>query len=338
MDQRETCRREKGRWSGYDLAINMIRHRCVIMYLGKVMLLLCFAALLLLSTQALEPTDPRSPLYQHLPDCLNDPHHHRVPPKRTTWKGILCPMIKDEVGFLSEWIAYYEVHGFDKIILFDNNSTTSMAEIDPWRRSGFVEVVQDGWATEQWLFKNPKHKFFDMMHVKYKSEVLCKERAVAMGYDVFLSVDTDEYVIPNNPNITLMDDLQEWFSYTTRGVGMMHKYQYNAAPHFMEPVNLLTIEAYTLRTKGAGQMSYYTNVGTFLYLFLFLSLYSLSFFLVSAGKVALQLSPRNNAEYTNDTVQYLIHCCDFHGCSNMRANKHVCMPLYDKGGEILARS
>lgn len=214
--------------------------------------------------EALEPTDPRSPLFQHLPDCVNDDpsQFHRIAPKRTTWKGILCPMIKDEVGFLSEWIAYYELHGFDKILFFDNNSTTSLREIEPWRERGLVEVIPEGWATEPWLFRNPKRKFFDMMHVKYKSEVICKERAIAMGFDVFLSVDTDEYVVPNNPNITLMDEFAEWFTSTTRGVGIMHKFQFNPAPHYMEPINLLTIEAYTSRVKTPGQMSYYTNVGT----------------------------------------------------------------------------
>jgi hypothetical protein len=209
-----------------------------------------------------EETHPHSPLYGHLPDCLKEPYH-TIPPKQTTWKGILCPMIKDEIGFLSEWLAYYELHGFDKVIFFDNNSTTSMAEIEPWLKSGFAEIVPDGWANAEapWLFKNPKKKFYDMMHVKYKSEVLCKEKAIALGYDIFLSVDTDEYVIPNNPNVTLMDDLKEWFETTTRGVMIMNKFQYNAAPHFMEPINLLTIEAYTTRTRAPGQMSYYLNVG-----------------------------------------------------------------------------
>ncbi len=209
-----------------------------------------------------EETDQRSPLYGHLPDCLKE-SYHTIQPKQTTWKGILCPMIKDEIGFLSEWLSYYELHGFNKVIFFDNNSTTSMTEIEPWLKSGFAEIVPDGWALADnpWLFTNPKKKFYDMMHVKYKSEVICKEKAIAMGYDIFLSVDTDEYVIPNNPNITLMDDLTDWFTTTSRGVMIMNKFQYNAAPHFMEPINLLTIEAYTTRTRAPGQMSYYLNVG-----------------------------------------------------------------------------
>lgn len=83
-------------------------------------------------------TDERSPYYQHLPDCSKKDVQYVY--KKTNKKGILCPMIKDEIGFLSEWTAYYEMQGFDHIIFFDNNSTTSLAELDPWIKSGFVSI------------------------------------------------------------------------------------------------------------------------------------------------------------------------------------------------------
>jgi hypothetical protein len=173
----------------------------------------------------------------------------------------VCPMIKDEVGFLSEWLAYYELQGFDHVIFFDNNSTSSLAEIQPWVKTGFVEVVPDGWAAEDWLFKNEKNKFWDMMYIKYKSEVICKQRAIAMGIDVFVSVDIDEYIVPLHHDLTVMDELADWFTSTKRGVGILGKFQYNALPHFQEPINLLTIEAYTTRMNGVGKMTYYSSVG-----------------------------------------------------------------------------
>jgi hypothetical protein len=53
--------------------------------------------------------NPKSPLYQELPNC--DQNNFPRPKKQTKLKGILCPMVKDEIGFLSEWVAYYEMQG-----------------------------------------------------------------------------------------------------------------------------------------------------------------------------------------------------------------------------------
>ena len=253
--------------------------------------------------------DQRSPYFQHLPDCSTNtfPRIH----KKTSKKGILCPMIKDEIGFLSEWTAYYEMHGFDHIIFFDNNSTTSLAELDPWIKSGFVSIERDWWSDTKWLFRNKRNKFGDMMVVKMKSEILCKQRAVQMGYEVFVSIDIDEYVVPTDPAITLMDDFMNFFETTTRGSVLLTKLQFPPTPHTLEPVNLLTIEAYQTRMNEPGKMNYYTNV---------------------ANKVALRL--QGSAEYSNKTTEFLVHCCDFHGCPNLKHHK-PCKALYDAGGTFL---
>lgn len=211
------------------------------------------------SDKSLHAIDPLNPYHQQLPDCTQ-PRTNVF--KKTQWKGIVCPMVKDEVGFLSEWAAFYEMQGFDKVVFYDNNSTTPMNELNPWNATGFVEIVRDWWAaSSNWLFKKKRNKFSDMMHVKFLAEVDCKQRAAAEGYDVFMSVDLDEYVFPMVDSRTLMDDLQEWFSSTTRGVMALHKLQFNPVPHFLEPVNLLTIEAFQLRTEEEHRMNYYTNVG-----------------------------------------------------------------------------
>ena len=50
-----------------------------------------------------------NPFNQHLPNCkLNT---YPIITKQTTKKAMLCPMFRDEEGFLSEWIAYYQMHG-----------------------------------------------------------------------------------------------------------------------------------------------------------------------------------------------------------------------------------
>lgn len=80
-----------------------------------------------------------SPLYLNLPDCIKEEY---TPIKKVTKaKGIICPMFKDEEGFLSEFVAYYQMHGIDHIRFYDHESTDrSLTEVEPWIQSGFVSV------------------------------------------------------------------------------------------------------------------------------------------------------------------------------------------------------
>ena len=48
--------------------------------------------------------------------------------------------MKDEIGFLSEYAAYYRTQGIERIIFMDNNSSTSFDEIQPWVDIGFASV------------------------------------------------------------------------------------------------------------------------------------------------------------------------------------------------------
>jgi len=51
-------------------------------------------------------------------------------------------MFRDERGFLAEWIAYYKLHGFDHIMLFDDGSVDGyQEEILPWVTSGAYVCV-----------------------------------------------------------------------------------------------------------------------------------------------------------------------------------------------------
>jgi len=81
-----------------------------------------------------------SPLYLNLPDC-DIKANYKPLQKETKAKGIICPMFKDEEGFLSEFVAYYQLHGIDHIRFYDHDSTDqSIAELQPWIQSGFVSV------------------------------------------------------------------------------------------------------------------------------------------------------------------------------------------------------
>jgi hypothetical protein len=101
-------------------------------------IILLISSLYFLSVETANHADEKSPYYQHLPDCSK--REYKNVTKQTSIKGIVCPMVKDEVGFLSEWIAFYEMQGFNHVILYDNNSTLPINEVQPWIDMGFVTI------------------------------------------------------------------------------------------------------------------------------------------------------------------------------------------------------
>jgi len=258
----------------------------------------------------------KSPYNQHLPDC------DKVSPstyikKKTAAKGIVCPMVKDEEGFLSEWVAFYEVQGFDHVIFYDNNSTSSFAELAPWVKSGFVQIRREWWisATNEVkhvpLHKGHKNKYHDMMRIKMLAEQDCKLTALEMGISIFVSLDMDEYLMPSTNAVTVLDELDEWFKSTTRGLALLTKVQFPPTPHILEPIHLLTIEAYQTRYPIDDKMNYYTSV---------------------SRKAALRLT--DLPDYNKNTTDMMIYCCDFHGCGNYKADKRCPGLIMEETGNI----
>jgi Glycosyltransferase family 92 len=162
-------------------------------------------------------------------------------------------MVKDETGFLSEWVAFYEMQGFDHIILYDQNSSLPLDEVDPWIKSGFVEIRRNWWPVR----KVTVNKYQYTLTIKALAELDCKREAVQRGIEIFVSVDLDEYLIPSRNNTTVMDELVQFFDTTKEGMIAFRKYNFPAVPHTLEPLNLLTIEAYQTRMTFANKMNYY---------------------------------------------------------------------------------
>ena len=122
--------------------------------MGTVLLIL-FLFLLLLTTSNGRNKDPNfrrkptltedeqiaaSPFNQHLPDCKKT-HEIEYLEKKTSAKAMACPMFRDEEGFLSEWLAYYKLMGFDHIMMFDDGSIDdSLLELEPWITSGKLHI------------------------------------------------------------------------------------------------------------------------------------------------------------------------------------------------------
>ncbi len=238
-----------------------------------------------------------SPYEQNLPDCSEG---YKKVVKLTTEKAILCPMIRDEEGFLAEWIAYHQMHGFDHIMIFDDGSSDSYRnEIAPWLDSGFVSL-KGNWTMDSIQISPAftKNEFKRRMTTKQLLERECKKQALEWGYKYFVSLDIDEFIVvhdlPSSEGypISVVDSMHNFFTQSNgKGLLFLEKFNFASVPHIQEPVNLLTIEAYQSRMKELRRMSYYTTV---------------------MPKIGILL--QNGTNYDENTPEYLATCCHFHGC------------------------
>lgn len=241
------------------------------------------------TSQTLKDWNSKSPFNQNLPDCSLG---FKSLVKNTTEKALICPMFRDEEGFLSEWVAYYQMHGFDHIILYNDNSIdNSLDELKPWIQSGFVSI-RSNWTNEALKISHhfTKDPFKNAMATKALLETDCKFQAIRWGYRYFMSLDIDEYVVPIKPDVTVVDALHDWFKANGKREFCANKFNFQQTPHTLEPVNLLTIEAYQTRMREARRMNYYTTV---------------------MPKCAYALAgPR----HSNISSEFIAKCCHFHGC------------------------
>ena len=104
-----------------------------------VALLLCLIGTTARTKKAPE-NQKQSPLYLNLPNCEDKTSYTEIK-KETKARGVICPMFKDEEGFLSEFVAYYQMHGIDHVRFYNHESADkSLVELQPWIQSGFVSV------------------------------------------------------------------------------------------------------------------------------------------------------------------------------------------------------
>jgi hypothetical protein len=247
----------------------------------------------------------KNPYYQHLPDCSKDNRESWIT-KSTKAKGIICPMVRDEVGFLSEWVAYYELHGFNHIRFYDDKSgPDAFVELEPWIKSGFVSIVSNWTSTSLGLSPHvtKNNKFMFKMAQKFLIDVQCKKYAIKRGFHFYLSLDIDEYVIPYKKHLTIVDTVVESAQRTGRAAIFIGKSNFASTPHILEPINLLTLEAYQTRMKEHNKMNYYTSVQP-------------------KFGVLLNFPPEYNEveisrfQFTNVSLQFITFCCGFHGCQS----------------------
>ncbi len=196
------------------------------------------------------------------------------------------------------------MHGFDHIMVFNDESVdNSLVELQPWVDTGFVSIHAN-WTLDT-LNVSPgfrKNEFKKAMTTKALLESNCKLAALAWDYDFYVSLDIDEYLIPTVTGTTIVDRLVHWANETGRSVYCIGKNNFPSTPHLLEPVDLLTIEAYQTRMPMVAKMNYYTSV---------------------SPKCAYRL---NGPDFAVNTSMYIAECCHFHGCQgwDFRGNSTFC--------------
>jgi hypothetical protein len=212
--------------------------------------------------------------------------------------------VKDEEGFLAEFVAYYVVQGVSHVIFYDDNSTTidKMAyELEPWIKRGYASLRRNwdgylGSAAVTWG---------KQMHQKKMMERDCKLTLHKWGYMYHISVDLDEYSVPMHEGISLVDGIHKIFSENPhRGVFNIQKLQFSAHPHILEPLDKLTIEAYQSRYYQQNKFS------------------------PRKGVMKKTIYRLQNENYSNDTLKLILECCTFHSCR--QGPLKFCWDLHNK--------
>ena len=232
--------------------------------------------------------DVKSPFFQSLPNCGGYAAFPNLLSKVTSAKAGVCVMIKDEAGFLAEFVAFYHVMGVDHIIFYDDNSTdTSMQELAPFISAGWASVKTnwegyDGVSASTWG---------KQMKQKKMMERDCKLTLHSWDYDYHISVDMDEFELPIAPNVTLVDAIHNMFlANPKRGVFSVDKWQFSAHPHIFEPYDKLTIEAYQNRYHSPNRFSN------------------------KKGLMRKSVYRLRRSDYSNNTLKFVLECCTFHSC------------------------
>ena len=95
--------------------------------------------------------------------------------------------------------------------------------------------------------------------------------------------------MPNREGVTLMDSIHDYAEISQRSIYYLDKLNFQQAPHNIEPIELLTIEAYQVRNEVPSKMTYFKSV---------------------KNKVALRL---NHHSFSEDHKRFVVDCCNFHG-------------------------
>ena len=198
------------------------------------------------------------------------------------------------------------IQGVDYFRFYDDSSSRNETfdELKPWVDTGVVSIVHTKIPSEL--------QFNDVMHV---CELSCKRYAFEHGFDLFFSLDLDEYLVPKNQSITAVEEMWNMFEKTGLYSSKLGKMNFNSAPHILEPIHLLTVEAYQTRMPQMHQMTSFKT---------------------AAPKLTLRLSgPLYSHKENRTQLMQCVERCTFHGCSAAAADPALTLDSHIYGKAFL---
>ena len=99
-------------------------------------------------------------------------------------KSAVCAIAKDELQYLSEWIAYYLVLGFDQVVVYDNGSSDGTSE--------YLAKLSDRGLVRHVMW--PSHEGVSPQRSAYKHAI----ETLRSEFEFVAFFDLDEFlVVPN---------------------------------------------------------------------------------------------------------------------------------------------
>lgn len=151
--------------------------------------------------------------------------------------SIVC-IAKNEGSYIKEWVDYHLLQGVDCIYLYDNESPDNMRQIlEPYIASGrVVYTLFPGKARQLDAYNDAIHRF------KHKTK-----------YMAF--IDCDEFLVPENPNATLIDVIESIMRRSWHCGGIAVNWRMYGSSGFDEKPEGFVIENFLYRGKGDSKGS-----------------------------------------------------------------------------------
>lgn len=155
---------------------------------------------------------------------------HFVLNKRRETSGMrmnyICAIVKDEHRYIREWALYHRSIGFDRIILYDNNSSKPYDdELGDLIDDGFIEI-------RKWSDTSSSRQLNAYNNFVHSNEWLPGEWCAFIDVDEFICFDSVQ---------TVSEFVKIYNGYA--GVGLSWK-TYNANGHIKAPEGVSTFDAY----------------------------------------------------------------------------------------------
>ena len=214
----------------------------------------------------------------------------RIEPKKN--KFYVCAIVKDEHEYVREWALHNKSLGFDKIILYDNNSAKSYdVELGDLIREGLIEVRT--WAETG--RSRQIRAYNDFVQSGNWSET---------DYGAF--IDPDEFIFFDGAK-TVSEFMMLYADYS--GVGLSWR-TYNANGRIESPNGKIpTVQAYTMdfdawepRIKFIGRL---VNIGSIYSPHAFRPKKGCPPLITTGGEVVINQSP-HYLDYTNGHIKHYI--------------------------------